>query len=82
PGKHLVNIADFDMVKLKSGGYYNVLHGPYDPTSANNVIAFAQMAEEKYGAKSMVYTAIRACTKKTSCPARRTPTTIWTIIPG
>ena len=54
PGKHLVNIADFDMVKLKSGGYYNVLHGPYDPTSANNVIAFAQMAEEKYGAKSLV----------------------------
>lgn len=30
PGRELVNVADYDMVKLTNGSYYNVSNGAYD----------------------------------------------------
>ncbi len=42
PGKELINIAGYDMVKLTSGGYYNVVSEPYDPEYAQEFVEFAK----------------------------------------
>ncbi len=56
PFKHLINIADYDMLRLNSGGYYNVSSGPYDPEYALEHIAFAKDIEKNYGIKTaLVY---------------------------
>lgn len=42
PGKELINIADYDMVRLSSGGYYNVVSEAYNPDYAQEFIDFAK----------------------------------------
>ena len=42
PGKELINIAGYDMVRLNSGGYYNVVSEAYDPDYALGFIDFAK----------------------------------------
>ena len=47
PGKELINIADYDMVKLTSGGYYNVVSAPYEPDYAQEFIDFARKIKDE-----------------------------------
>ena len=49
PGKELINIAGYDMVRLTSGGYYNVVSDPYDPDYAREFVAFAQQLKAEKG---------------------------------
>ncbi|MBQ3668383.1 MAG: hypothetical protein II920_04055, partial [Clostridia bacterium] len=54
PGRELVNVADYDMVKLTNGSYYNVSNGAYDGVLPGEYIVFAGDIKEKYGAETML----------------------------
>ena len=54
PGKELINIAGYDMVRLTSGGYYNVVSDPYDSENVSEFITFAKDLQQQKGIPSML----------------------------
>ena len=55
PGKELINIAGYDMVKLNSGGYYNVVSDPYDEKTVREFIDFGEKLKEEGRGVLLVY---------------------------
>ena len=53
PGKELINIADYDMVRLNSGGYYNVVSEASNPDYAQEFIDFAKKLKADRGIETL-----------------------------
>ncbi len=54
PGKRLINIADYDMIRLTTGGWYTMAQGAYDPEPARQLTDYAAVIGKKFGARSIL----------------------------
>ncbi len=54
PGKQLINIAGYDMIRLSSGGWYTMAEGAYDPGHAKQLTDYAQKLYEEQGIRSIL----------------------------
>lgn len=53
PFKEVVSIGSASMVRLSSGGYYNLMEGELSEDKVNDILTFAEKAKEECGAETL-----------------------------